>query len=422
MAAEVEPPSPGVSGLSPDSRGARLRELAGLFFRLGTTAFGGPAANIAMMEEEAVRRRGWLTHAEFLDMIGACNLIPGPNSTEMAIHLGHRRAGFAGLAVAGACFIVPAAAITIAVAWIYVRFGAMPAVGGALYGIKPVIIVIVVQALWRLGLTAARTPTLIAITAAATIAAFMGVNEMAILLGAGLLTVAIESLTGAAAAPGGAAAAAIVAARATPAANGVVAASPAAAPSAIAGGVATGVAIVAAPFSLTTMFLLFAKIGAVLFGSGYVLLAFLQADFVDRLHWLTQGQLLDAVAVGQFTPGPVFCTATFIGYLLGRMPGAIVATAGIFLPAFAFVAISGPILPRLRRSPIAGAFLDGVNAASLALMVAVTWQLGRAAIIDATTVAITIVGGVMLMRLRLNSAWIVLTGAALGMLAGKLHG
>ena len=421
MAAEFDPSAAGVSGISPDSRGARLRELAGLFFRLGTTAFGGPAANIAMMEEEVVRRRQWLTHAEFLDMIGACNLIPGPNSTEMAIHLGHRRAGFAGLAVAGACFIVPAAAITMAVAWIYVRFGAMPAVGGALYGIKPVIIVIVLQALWRLGVTAARTPTLSAITAAATIAAFMGVNEMAILLGAGILTVAIESLTGAAAAPGGAAAA-IVAARALPAANGVVAASPAAAPSAIAGGVATGVAMVAAPFSLTTMFLLFAKIGAVLFGSGYVLLAFLQADFVDRLHWLTQGQLLDAVAVGQFTPGPVFCTATFIGYLLGRTPGAIVATAGIFLPAFAFVAISGPLLPRLRRSPIAGALLDGVNAASLALMAAVTWQLGRAAIIDATTVAITIVGGVMLMRLRLNSAWIVLTGAALGMLAVKLLG
>ncbi|HVC45494.1 MAG TPA: chromate efflux transporter [Candidatus Binataceae bacterium] len=421
MAAEFDPSAAGPRGASPDSRGARLRELAGLFFRLGTTAFGGPAANIAMMEEEVVRRRQWLTHAEFLDMIGACNLIPGPNSTEMAIHLGHRRAGFAGLAVAGACFIVPAAAITMAVAWVYVRFGAMPAVGGALYGIKPVIIVIVLQALWRLGVTAARTPTLIAITAAATIAAFMGVNEMAILLGAGILTVAIESLTGAAAAPGGAAAA-IVAARALPVANSVVTASPAAAQSAIAGGVVAGVTVVAAPFSLTTMFLLFAKIGAVLFGSGYVLLAFLQADFVDRLHWLTQGQLLDAVAVGQFTPGPVFCTATFIGYLLGRTPGAIVATAGIFLPAFAFVAISGPLLPRLRRSPIAGALLDGVNAASLALMVAVTWQLGRAAIIDATTVAITIVGGVMLMRLRLNSAWIVTAGALLGILAFKLHG
>jgi chromate transporter len=400
MDVTTETPAAAASG-PPAGRAARLRELAAVFFRLGATTFGGPAAHIAMMEKEVVRRRGWLTHEVFLDMFGACNLIPGPNSTEMAIHVGQQRAGLAGLTVAGASFIVPAAAITIAVAWFYVRYGAMPAVGGALYGIKPVIIVIVIEALWRLTITAARTRTLMAITAAATIAAFAGVNEMVVLLGAGVLTIAIESAIGTGQPPG-------VAVAAAGAASGV--------------GAGAAAAVVATPFSLATMFVLFIKIGAVLFGSGYVLLAFLQADFVDRLHWLTQGQLLDAVAVGQFTPGPVFCTATFIGYLLGGTTGAIVATAGIFIPAFFFVSISGPLLPRIRGSARAGAFLDGVNAASLALMIVVTWQLGRAAIIDGTTIVIALVGGVMLLRWRLNSAWLVLAGATLGTLASMIHG
>ena len=390
-----QPPADAIAHAS-ESRSEKLRELAGLFLRLGATSFGGPAAHIALMEDEIVRRRGWLTHVEFLDMLGACNLIPGPNSTEMAIHVGHRRAGFLGLLVAGACFIVPAAAITIAVAWFYVRFGGMPAVGGALYGIKPAIIVIVIQAMWRLTVTAVRTRTLLVIAGLATVAALTGVDEILVLLGAGILTIAIEEYLGSDSRPGG-----FISLTAF-------------------GGTAGGVgaaATAAIPFSLATMFMLFLKIGAVLFGSGYVLLAFMQADFVDRFHWLTQGQLLDAVAVGQFTPGPVFCTATFVGYLLGGITGAIIATAGIFIPAFFFVSISGPLLPRIRASPIAGAFLDGVNAASLALMVVVTWQLGRAAIVDATTIAIAVVGGLMLMRLSFNSAWIVLTGAALGMLA-----
>jgi chromate transporter len=384
-----------------DDRRTRLRELAMLFLRLGTVAFGGPAAHIAMMEDEVVRRRRWVSHEAFLDMLGACNLIPGPNSTEMAIHIGHRRAGFLGLAVAGTCFVVPAMAITIAIAWAYVRFGSMPQVAGALYGIKPVIIAVVVQALWRLWPSAARTRRLVFITLAATAAALLGFDEIVILFATGLITIALYLVDRRAQPPGGVAASAIAAIPALPATPAVARAT------AIAG-------VAVAPFSLGTMFLLFVKIGAVLFGSGYVLIAFLQADFVDRLHWLTRGQLLDAVAVGQFTPGPVFCTATFIGYLLGSTTGALVATIGIFLPAFVFVAISGPLLPRLRRSPIAGAFLDGVNAASLALMIAVTWDLGREAIIDLTTVTLAILGAIGLIRFRLNSAWLVLAGCLIG--------
>jgi chromate transporter len=392
-----------------DDRRTRLRELAMLFLRLGTVAFGGPAAHIAMMEDEVVRRRRWVSHEAFLDMLGACNLIPGPNSTEMAIHIGHRRAGFLGLAVAGTCFVVPAMAITIAIAWAYVRFGSMPQVAGALYGIKPVIIAVVVQALWRLWPSPAHTRRLIVVTLAATAAALLGFDEIVILFATGLITIALYLVDRRAQPPGGVAASAIAAIPALPVTSAVARAT------AIAG-------VAVAPFSLGTMFLLFVKIGAVLFGSGYVLIAFLQADFVDRLHWLTRGQLLDAVAVGQFTPGPVFCTATFIGYLLGSTTGAIVATIGIFLPAFVFVAISGPLLPRLRRSPIAGAFLDGVNAASLALMIAVTWDLGREAIIDLTTVTLAILGAIGLIRFRLNSAWLVLAGGLIGALLVNFRG
>jgi chromate transporter len=405
----IETPDDTSTPIESDDRAARLRELATLFLRLGTVAFGGPAAHIAMMEDEVVRRRRWVSHEEFLDMIGACNLIPGPNSTEMAIHIGHRRAGFTGLAVAGACFIVPAVAITIAIAWAYMRYGSMPQVAGALYGIKPVIIAVVLQALWRLWPSAARTRALIAVTIAATAAALLGLNEIAILFAAGLITIGLHVVANPTRLRGGFMAGAIAT---IPALSATTAAVTAAAP-------ATG--SVAIPFSLSKMFLLFVKIGAVLFGSGYVLIAFLQSDFVDRLHWLTRGQLLDAVAVGQFTPGPVFCTATFIGYLMGSSTGAIVATIGIFLPAFVFVAISGPLLPRLRRSPIAGAFLDGVNAASLALMIAVTWDLGRDAIIDTTTAALAVLAAVALIRFRLNSVWLIIAGGIVGAAFVSFH-
>ena len=366
----------------------RLRELAALFGKLGAIAFGGPAAHVAMMEDEVVRRRGWMTRERFLDLYGATNLIPGPNSTEMAIHIGHARAGWAGLVVAGACFIVPAAAIVAVIAWAYVRFGKLPQIGGVLYGIKPVIIAIVVQALWGLGRTAVKTWWLGAVALLAAAAAVAGVHELAILAGAGVLVAC---------------------------GRGVAKARAAFLP------IVAGTAPAAASFSLAGLFLVFLKIGAILFGSGYVLLAFLRADLVDRLHWLTESQLLDAIAVGQITPGPVFTTATFIGYLLGGGAGAVIATVAIFLPAFVFVAISGPLVPRLRASPIAGAVLDGVNVASLALMAVVTVQLGHAAVLDPPTAALAITSAIVLLRFRISSVWLVAAGTAAGLVLSCGH-
>ena len=357
---------------------ARLRELALLFLKLGTIAFGGPAAHVAMMEHEVVRRRAWLTREEFLDLLGATNLIPGPNSTEMAIHVGYRRAGWAGLIVAGASFIIPAALITAAVAWAYVRYARLPEAAAVLYGIKPVVIAIVLQALWSLGRTALRTPMLIAAAIVAAALALFGVNELVVLFGVGAI-VALVRVRRAMFVPLAAA------------------------------GATTPVA-----FGLLPLFAFFAKVGAVLFGSGYVLVAFLRGDLVERWHWLTESQLLDAVAAGQITPGPLFTTATFIGYVLAGPRGAIVATAGIFVPAFLFVAISGPLVPRLRKSRAAAAFLDGVNAAAVALMVVVTIDLARAAIVDVTTTLLAVVSAALLLRFRINSAWLVIGGALAG--------
>lgn len=383
-------------------------ELAGLFLKLGTISFGGPAAHTALMEEEVVRRRKWLTHQEFLDLVGATNLIPGPNSTELAIHIGHRRAGWPGLLVAGLCFILPAALIVTAIAWAYVRFGKLPEVAGLLYGMKPVIIAVVVQAFWNLGRTAVKTKLLAAAGIIAVAACFFGGNELLVLFGCGFALLAIRATdkTKPTAMGGFAPLFANLPGTSTTAATATTA-------------VAASVAV-AAPFSLNLMFFSFLKVGAVLFGSGYVLLAFLRADLVERWHWLTESQLLDAIAVGQFTPGPVFTTATFIGYLLSGPAGALVATAGIFLPAFLFVALSAPLIPRLRASPLAGAFLDGVNVASLALMAVVTWQLGRTALTDWLTIALALVAATLLIRWRINSAWLVLGGAAIGLLKSFL--
>lgn len=369
-----------------------LKEIAALFLKLGATAFGGPAAHVAMMEDEVVRRRQWLTREEFLDLLGATNLIPGPNSTELAIHIGHRRGGWPGLIVAGVCFILPAFLIVLGIAAAYVRFGKLPVADGLLYGVKPVVIAVVLQALWGLARTAIKTRLLMALGICAIALTIAGAHELLILSGIGIAAVMWKSL---------------------------VCHHPP--PRALLGGVpflasAPAVAPAATPFGLTPLFWFFVKVGSVLFGSGYVLLAFLRADLVERWHWLTEAQLLDAVAVGQITPGPVFTTATFIGYLLGQTPGATVATIGIFLPAFLFVALSSPLIPRLRKSPTAGAFLDGVNVASLALMVMVTWQLGRAALVDWVTLAIAAASGVLLMRWRVNSAWLILGGAVLGVL------
>lgn len=370
----------------------RLREVASLFLRLGATAFGGPAAHIAMMRDEVVRRRRWLSDEQFLDLLGATNLIPGPNSTEMAIHTGYARAGRAGLLVAGICFIAPAMLIVLVLAWAYATYGARPQATWLLYGVKPVIIAIVVQALVALSRTALKNLFLAALALVALALYFAGINELLLLALAGLLAAGVKHPR-------------------TQAAM-LLAAAPAYAAS-------TGFALTvlaAAPVSLARMFGIFVKIGAVLYGSGYVLLAFLRSDFVVRLGWLTERQLLDAVAIGQFTPGPVFTTATFIGYLLGGTAGALLATAGIFLPAFVFVAASHPFIPRLRRSPTAAAALDGVNAASLALMAGVTVQLGRAAIVDGWTVGIALAAGAVLLLRPVNSAWLVGAGAMVGLL------
>ncbi len=365
-----------------------LQELALLFTRLGATAFGGPAVHIAMMRDEVVRRRNWLSEERFLDLLGATNLIPGPNSTEMAIHIGWERRRWAGLLVAGLSFILPAMLITGAFGWAYVRFGSVPEVGWLLYGVKPAILAIVIQAIWGLAPKAAKTTWLRVLGVTAAVLAALEVNELVVLFGCGAIAVAAAQRTKARSPddrlglflpllPG------------------------------VAGAATTGI-------TLPSLFFVFLKTGAVLFGSGYVLLAFLRADLVQRLGWLTEAQLVDAIAVGQVTPGPVFTTATFIGYLLAGPNGALVATAGIFLPAFVFVALSGPLVPRLRSSPNAAAFLDGVNVASLALMAVVTVQLGRAALVDVSTAVLGVLSALVLFRFKLNSTWLVLGGALSG--------
>jgi chromate transporter len=381
-----------VPAVSRPERGALL-DLVQLFLKLGTLGFGGPAAHVALMEDEVVRRRGWLSRERFLDLLGATNLIPGPNSTEMAIHIGNERAGAKGLVVAGVSFILPAFLIVLACALAYTRYGTLPAAEGLLRGVKPVIIAIVLQALLGLGRTAARTRRLAVVGLAALAAAAAGVHELVVLSGAGLLVALLEWARSRARRGEADTIAAwpLLAAAAAPAAG-------------------------AAPFGLTSLFLVFLKIGSVLFGSGYVLLAFLRADLVVRHGWLTEAQLLDAVAVGQLTPGPVFTTATFVGYVLGGFPGAVVATVGIFLPAFVFVALSGPLVPRIRRSPVAGAFLDGVNAGSIALMALVTVQLGRAAIVDPWTAAIAAASVALVLWRRASPAWLVPAGGLLGLL------
>ena len=375
-----------------------VSEVARLFLRLGTIAFGGPAAHIAMMDDEVVRKRGWVTRERFLDLLGATNLIPGPNSTEMAIHLGFLRAGWRGLIAAGACFILPAMTITGVLAWAYVRFGALPEVLWLLYGVKPIIIAIVVQALWGFATKAIKGPLTGVVGAAVLGLSFLGWDEVLLLLVGGATVMLGTHLErkGPRAATAAAVAGALLGTGSTASAAAVAAS-------------------VSAPVSVWALTGFFLKVGSVLFGSGYVLLAFLRADLVQRWGWLTDQQLMDAIAVGQFTPGPVFTTATFIGYVVAGVPGALLATLGIFFPSFVFVAASSPLVPRMRRSAWAGGFLDGVNVASLGLMATVTWQLGRAALVDWVTVSLALVATVLVFRLRLNSAWLVLGGAVLGL-------
>jgi chromate transporter len=390
-------------------------EVAALFLRLGLTAFGGPAAHVAMFRDEVVTRRQWVTDAEFLDMMAAANLIPGPNSTETAIHLGFRRAGWPGLVAAGVCFILPAFVIVLAIAMLYARYGTTPAAESLLYGIEPVVVAVILQAVWGLGRTAIR-PWLPGFGLY-----FVGVHELVLLAaGGGLVMVARNGrrLWG------------DLANRPTMLllglwsdlanrATGLLPRLWSDLPNR-----ATGEWLVwatqaaAVPVTLTTLFLSFLKIGSVLYGSGYVLVAFLQSEFVERLGWITSSQLLDAVAIGQFTPGPVFTTATFIGYQVAGVPGALLATVGIFLPGFVFVAITNPFIPRMRRSPWLSALLDGVVAASLGLMAAVTVELARHSIVDVPTVLLLLAAAVLLIRFRVNSTWLILGGAVVGLILG----
>jgi chromate transporter len=392
----IQEPVP-YTNLNPQQQRQRLTELATVFFRLGAIAFGGPAAHIAMMDSEIVNRRRWMSREKLLDLLGVTNLIPGPNSTELAIHIGYERAGWRGLGIAGLCFILPAMVIVWLLAVLYERYQTVPQVEWLLYGIKPVIIAIVLQALWNLGKKAAKdTPTVI--VGIVAIAAYLaGFNEVLVLLLLGIAVMVVKNwkigrgTTGVFLLPF----------------SGVLAQA----------GTAT---TTNASISWVNVFLFFLKIGSILYGSGYVLLAFLQRELVERNQWLTPQQLLDAVAIGQFTPGPVFTTATFIGYLLAGNAGAIAGTIGIFLPAFVLVLLVNPWVPKLRQSPWASGFIDGVNAASLGLMAGVTYTLGQTALVDGLTVVVSILSAIAVFRFKVNSAWLVLAGGAIGLAAHLL--
>ena len=374
-----------------DTLSQRLKEVALLFLRVGATAFGGPAAYIAIMQRETVRKRGWVDDQKFLDMLGISNLIPGPTATEMALYLGLERAGWLGYLASGLLFIIPGMIATIALAWGYVMYGSLPAVGWILYGVKPVIIAIVIQALWDLGKKGVKGPLTAAVGVMAIVSYLLGFNEIAILFAGAAVVLLFQ------------------------------------------GGKhlwkqATSLLIISpilplwlstsstdkVPFKQSTLFFTFLKIGALIYGGGYVLFAFLNSEFVAHLGWLTHQQLLDAIAIGQITPGPVFTSATFVGYIMGGWQSALLATLAIFLPAFLLVALVSRILPSIRRSWWSGAFLDGVNVAALGLMAAVTWQLGRAAITDWFTIVLATATLFLILRVKINSTWIILGGAMLG--------
>lgn len=383
-----------------------LPEVVWLFLRLGFTAFGGPAAHIAMMREEVVRKRQWVSSERFVDLIGITNLIPGPSSTELAIYLGYLRAGWLGLLVAGVCFIGPAMLIVLALAWAYITYGALPQIAWLFYGIQPVVVAIIAQAIGNLGRTVFKGPLAMGLALLVLIYYFLGVNVLILLFGGaalyGLLRLLISRL------------------RTRPPVSSV------AVPLLLAdlraflepllsrlGALA---AAVAAPISLGLVFLEFLKLGSVVYGSGYTLLAFLRTDLVQILHWLTDKQLLDAVSVGQFTPGPVFTTATFIGYVIGGWPAALLATLAMFLPSFVLIALIHPVASRLRQVAWTATLLDGVNAAALALMTGVLIQLGQHALTDVLTWGVALLAFALLLRFKWNSVWLILAGAVIGLL------
>jgi chromate transporter len=384
--------SEGISETSKDR--ARLAEIAQAFLRLGFVAFGGAAAHIAMMQEEFVARRKWLTREDFLDRVGAVSLLPGPSSTELAIYLGQLRGGFAGLLIAGCSFILPSAFLVGTLAWIYQRYGSAPQIVALLFGVKPVVVALIVQAVWSLGRVALKSIELGVLGAVVLGLAAWHVSAIALLIGAGVAWIVTERFGGKQSI--------------RMSASGILAQG-----AASAGGVSLP--------TVAGVFFYFLKVGAVLFGSGYVLLALLRSDLVEHLHWLTESQLLDAIAVSQGTPGPFFTVATFIGYVIAGWRGAVVGTLGMFLPAFAFVAITSKYLPRLRKSPMAGAFLDGVNAAAVALMAFVGWQFARETLLSVSSILICVVAGALLLRFKVNSAWLILGGAVMGIVLRLAH-
>ncbi|GAC1372142.1 MAG: chromate efflux transporter [Ktedonobacteraceae bacterium] len=386
----------------PTSPYATLVEVFWFFLHLGFTSFGGPAAHIAMMHEEVVRRRQWVSEARFVDLVGVTSLIPGPSSTELAIYLGYLRAGWPGLVVAGVCFIGPAMLIVLALAWAYVTYGALPQIGWLFYGIQPVVVAIIAQAIYKLGRTVFRGPVAVSLSLVVLIGYFLGINVLLLLFGGaalyGLLRLLISRWRGG------------------PSVNSIAFPLLLAGMSAYWEPVRSGVTAAAAPVSLGLVFLTFLKLGSVVYGSGYTLLAFLRTDLVQQLHWLTDKQLLDAVSIGQFTPGPVFTTATFIGYLIGGWKAALLATLAMFLPSFVLIAVIHPIASRLRQARWASTLMDGVNAATLALMAGVLVQLGQQALSDVFTWVIAALAFAILLRFRWNSVWLILMGALIGLL------
>jgi len=372
-----------------NSKGA-IREVVSLFLKLGITGFGGPAAHIAMMHDETVNRRKWLKDEEFLDLMGATNLIPGPNSTEMAIHLSYMKAGWRGLILGGISFILPAVLIVIVLAYLYTKYNTFPQMGMLLYGIKPVIIAIVLQALWNLARKAIKYKLDLFLAISVIILYFLGINEILLLFLGGLFIMAIRNIKFLHSQSMGLLFLPV--------------------------GLYKFLSVQFEKIELTTLFFIFLKIGSILYGSGYVLLAFLRSDLVVRLGWLTDAQLLDAIAIGQVTPGPVFTTATFIGYILAGIPGAILATIGIFLPSFILVAISNPFIPKMRNSKILSGLLDGVNAVSIGLMAAVTWQLGRNAMGDPLTILLSAISLFLLIKTKINPTYLIMGGGLIGFL------
>ena len=368
-----------------------LKEVALLFLQIGATAFGGPAVYIAIMQRETVRRRHWLDDQDFLDLVGATNLIPGPNATEMALYLGLVRAGWLGYLVSGALFIIPGMIATLVLAWVYVTYGSLPQVGWVLYGVKPIVIAIVIQALWDLGRKGAKSLLAGAVGVAVLALYLFGLNEIALLFAGAAVVLLVR----------------------------MVRRFPKEKPSALLllpllGMPLPMLSAAMVPFSQITMFLTFLKIGAVLYGSGYVLFALFNSEFVLHLGWLNPQQLIDSIAVGQGTPGPVATSATFVGYLMGGWPSALLATLAFFLPSFFFVALISRFVPLLRKKWWSGAFLDGVNASALGLMAGVTLQLGRTGLVDIFTVVLVLAAVLVIFRLKVNSVWLILGGGLLG--------